>query len=216
MILLVTRRVRELSELRTRLLKEGMLTVVASASSAMEKTSRDRFDLALIDLASYAKTARSLALALTREGGIPLIGALQTEGAEEEDGFAHFTVDMSVHVYDLVDYLNAMSGYTNFYRATDRIAGIVRVKAEENRAYCALVPIDLTETARAMLSLLVERHPTPVLLEDFMEICFRPLGVCHASAVSRTARRINALFDDRFLPIPISYERGIGYFLSYR
>ena len=61
MILLVTRRVRELSELRTRLLKEGMLTVVASASSAMEKTSRDRFDLALIDLASYAKTARSLA-----------------------------------------------------------------------------------------------------------------------------------------------------------
>ncbi len=216
MLLLITRRARELAELRLRMLKEGMLVVVSSATSALEATSRDRFDAALIDLASYGKRAASLALALRQEGGVPAVGALLPQGTQEDGSFANFSVGEDVHVFDIVDYLNAMSGYTMRYRVTDRIAGIVRVKAEENRAFCALVPIDLTVQSRAMLSLLVHRYPKSVSLEDLMEICFRPLGVRHPSAVSRTAKRINELFDEYFLPLPISYERGKGYFLSYR
>lgn len=214
MILLITRRVHELADMRHRLLQEGMLVVVASASSALDATMRDRFDLALIDLASYEKQASALAFLIRHEVGVPFVGALQPlEWADH--GFADFSVGENVHVCDLVDYLQAMGGYADMpYRPTDRIAGPVRVKAEENRAYCAMMPIDLSVAARAMLSLLVHRHPTPVSLEDLMEICFRPLGLYHLSVVSRTAKRINDLFEERFLPIPISCERGKGYFLS--
>ena len=216
MLLLITKRAQERAALRSRLLTEGMLVVLATPTTAMAAISRDRFDAVLIDVASCGKSAAALEAAIRHEGRAGLILALQTEEDAENFGVRAFPVSPRVRVSDIVHYLYIESGYTESYRATDRIAGIVRVKAEENRAYCALVPIDLTVSSRAMLSLLVVRYPQPIAHEDFMEICFRPLGILHPSIVSRTAKRINELFESYELDAPIAYERNTGYFLSYR